>query len=107
MKPTGRRRILQVVAVAVLLAAVAPNVIYAGHWASMALSPDAMEAAVADHDHSGHNHGVVSGVSAPWWINEQTLASLDSEQQRVKILPNNDFWTEPTLPHQSPPPRFV
>ena len=91
----------------VLLGAILPNVAYVGHWATMALPPDAMEAAVADHDHSGHNHGVVSGVSAPWWINEQTLASLDSEQQQIKILPNNDFWTEPTLPHQSPPPRFV
>ena len=107
MKPTGRRRILRVVAVAVLLAAIVPNVIYAGHWASMAVSADAMEAAVADHDHSGHSHGAVSGGSGAWWVNEQTVASLDSGQQQAAILSDNDFWTEPTLPRQSPPPRSV
>ena len=97
---------MRVMAMVVLLGTILPNVTYVGHWASRALSPDAMEAAVADHDHSGHNHNVVSVGSGPWWINEQTLVSLDSGQQPAEILSDNDFWTEPTLPHQSPPPRF-
>jgi hypothetical protein len=94
-------------AILLLVSAVLPNAIFAGHWAARTLPPEATDMAVSDHDHAGHDHVNPAAATNIWWATHETTVSLVSDQERAQRASAGLFRPDPLLPHPAPPPRYL
>ncbi len=91
---------------ALLLVAIMPSILYSGHWTVHTLPAEALEAAVPDHDHSGHHHGIVASGPGFWWTDEQPDVALDGAQERFTFAWRDAPLAEPPAAPIFPPPRI-
>lgn len=110
MKAMGnarRRHIVRTLAILLLVGAVPLNAIFAWQWMATTLPAEAVDMAVSDHDHAGHDHVNPAAGTTISWADQDTKVPLAGGQQRAEWASQDLFRPEPPLPRPLPPPRYL